>query len=520
MRIGTNHGSLSDRIMSYYGDSPRGMVESALEFARICRKHDYHNFLFSMKASNPVVMVAAYRLLAAQLKEQGDDWNYPLHLGVTEAGEGEDGRMKSAIGIGALLQDGLGDTIRVSLTEAPEEEIAPCSALAAYGMKAAELNKGVEPFEETHRSYFSFSRRSGQLPLQKDGDAIDFRGVLHRDGSVLMAVAPELLKTPEALYRALACKLAVGMPFKDLATADSILLEAAPAADDKEARLALKRLQEVGVGVLVPLAALEATPLPNAIALLSLDDVKQGKHSSLPEGAARFAVSVRGDEPLADLQSLVGLDAVLLLAHLPPQPADSKLSRVHAARRLFEFLQSNDVATPVIHHLAFEQGVSKDDLVLQAGAEAGALLVDGLGDGVLLQAPGHDMEFLRNTSFGMLQGCRMRNTKTEFVSCPSCGRTLFDLQEVTASIRERTSHLPGVAIAIMGCIVNGPGEMADADFGYVGGAPGKIDLYVGKEVVQRAIPMEEATDALIGLIKEHGRWVEPSKEEEEASVAA
>ncbi|CAI5518354.1 unnamed protein product [Closterium sp. Naga37s-1] len=623
MRIGTNHGSLSDRIMSYYGDSPRGMVESALEFARICRKHDYHNFVFSMKASNPVVMVAAYRLLAAQLRSAGPDWNYPLHLGVTEAGEGEDGRMKSAIGIGALLQDGLGDTIRVSLTEAPEEEIEPCSALANYGMRAAKLGKGVEDFEEKHRSYFEFSRRSGQLPLQKEGDAIDFRGMLHRDGSVLMSVDAAMLKNPEALYRALACKMAVGMPFKDLATVDSILLRQAPAADDKEARLALRRLQEVGVGVLVPVEALAAAPLPNAVALLSLEQAKLGVHKHLPQGAARFAVSVRGDESEEDLKALVGLDAVMLLAHVPPQAEDSTVSRVHSSRRLFEFLQSNNIMTPVIHHISFPEGTSKDDLVLQSGAEAGALLVDGLGDGVLLEAPSHDMEFLRNTSFGMLQGCRMRNTKTEFVSCPSCGRTLFDLQEVTASIRERTSHLPGVAIAIMGCIVNGPGEMADADFGYVGGAPGKIDLYVGKrdfgyvgrapgkidlyvskvralcwagwhgglhlggilagmvvgmvvgmvggkfvlcthpqcrimpsvpidaaefhpshsqlspppsfllphipphsippqttpshpnpsnpqqEVVQRGIPMEEATDALVKLIKDHGRWVEP-----------
>ncbi|CAI5984201.1 unnamed protein product [Closterium sp. NIES-65] len=520
MRIGTNHGSLSDRIMSYYGDSPRGMVESALEFARICRKHDYHNFVFSMKASNPVVMVAAYRLLAAQLRSAGPDWNYPLHLGVTEAGEGEDGRMKSAIGIGALLQDGLGDTIRVSLTEAPEEEIEPCSALANYGMRAAKLGKGVEDFEEKHRSYFEFSRRSGQLPLQKEGDAIDFRGMLHRDGSVLMSVDAAMLKNPEALYRALACKMAVGMPFKDLATVDSILLRQAPAADDKEARLALRRLQEVGVGVLVPVEALAAAPLPNAVALLSLEQAKLGVHKHLPQGAARFAVSVRGDESEEDLKALVGLDAVMLLAHVPPQAEDSTVSRVHSSRRLFEFLQSNNITTPVIHHISFPEGTSKDDLVLQSGAEAGALLVDGLGDGVLLEAPSHDMEFLRNTSFGMLQGCRMRNTKTEFVSCPSCGRTLFDLQEVTASIRERTSHLPGVAIAIMGCIVNGPGEMADADFGYVGGAPGKIDLYVGKEVVQRAIPMEEATDALVKLIKDHGRWVEPAQEEEAAQAVA
>ncbi|XP_008225831.1 PREDICTED: 4-hydroxy-3-methylbut-2-en-1-yl diphosphate synthase (ferredoxin), chloroplastic-like [Prunus mume] len=229
MRIGTNHGSLSDRIMSYYGDSPRGMVESAFEFARICQKLDYHNFLFSMKASNPVIMVQAYRLLVAEMYVQG--WDYPLHLGVTEAGEGEDGRMKSAIGIGTLLQDGLGDTIRVSLTEAPEEEIDPCRRLANLGKRAADLQQGVAPFEEKHRHYFDFQRRSGQLPMQKEGEEVDYRGVLHRDGSVLMSVSLNQLKTPELLYKSLAAKLVVGMPFKDLATVDSILLRQLPPVD-------------------------------------------------------------------------------------------------------------------------------------------------------------------------------------------------------------------------------------------------------------------------------------------------
>ncbi|PKI62615.1 hypothetical protein CRG98_017037 [Punica granatum] len=201
----------------------------------------------------------------------------------------------------------------------------------------------------------------------------------------------------------------------------------------------------------------------------------------------------------------------MLLHNLPV--SEDKVSRVHAARRLFEYLQENALEFPVIHHLDFPNGTHRDDLVIGAGTNAGALLVDGLGDGVLLEAPDQDFEFLRNTSFNLLQGCRMRNTKTEYVSCPSCGRTLFDLQEISAQIREKTSHLPGVSIAIMGCIVNGPGEMADADFGYVGGAPGKIDLYVGKTVVKRGIAMEHATDALIQLIKDHGRWVDPPVEE-------
>ncbi|KAK3442295.1 hypothetical protein EUGRSUZ_B02495 [Eucalyptus grandis] len=507
MRIGTNHGSLSDRIMSYHGDSPRGMVESAFEFARICRKLDFHNFVFSMKASNPVIMVQAYRLLLAEMNVQG--WDYPLHLGVTEAGEGEDGRMKSAIGIGTLLQDGLGDTIRVSLTEPPEEEIDPCRRLANLGMRAAELQKGVAPFEEKHRHYFDFQRRSGQLPMQKEGEEVDYRGVLHRDGSVLMSVSLNL-QAPENFYRSLATKLVLGMPFKDLATVDTILLRELPPVDDADARLALKRLIDVSMGVITPLSEQLTKPLPNAMVLVNLKELSSGAHMLLPEGT-RLVVSLRGDEPYKDLEILKSVDATMLLHNLPLN--EEKTSRVHAARRLFEYLQENALTFPVIHHLQFPDGTHRDDLVIGAGTNAGALLVDGLGDGVLIEVPDQDLEFLRNTSFNLLQGCRMRNTKTEYVSCPSCGRTLFDLQEISAEIREKTSHLPGVSIAIMGCIVNGPGEMADADFGYVGGAPGKIDLYVGKTVVKRAIAMEQATDALIQLIKDHGRWVDPPAEE-------
>ncbi|MQM09920.1 hypothetical protein Taro_042804 [Colocasia esculenta] len=483
MRIGTNHGSLSDRIMSYYGDSPRGMVESAFEFARICRKLDFHNFVFSMKASNPVIMAQAYRLLVAEMYVHG--WDYPLHLGVTEAGEGEDGRMKSAIGIGTLLQDGLGDTIRVSLTEPPEQEIDPCRRLANLGMEAANLQKGVVPFEEKHRHYFDFQRRNGQLPVQKEGEEVDYRGVLHRDGSVLMSVSLDKLQTPEVLYKSLGTKLVIGMPFKDLATVDSILLRQLPPVDDVDSRLALKRLIDISMGVLTPLSEQLTKPLPNAIVLVNLKELTSGAYKLLPEGS-RLAVSIRGDEPYQELDILKDAKDVTLLLH-NVLLTDKKISRVHAARR--------------------------DDVVIGAGSNAGALLVDGLGDGVLLEAPDQDFDFLRNTSFNLLQGCRMRNTKTEYVSCPSCGRTLFDLQEISAQIRERTSHLPGVSIAIMGCIVNGPGEMADADFGYVGGAPGKIDLYVGKSVVKRGIAMEHATDALIQLIKDHGRWVDPPTEE-------
>lgn len=339
---------------------------------------------------------------------------------------------------------------------------------------------------------------------------MDYRNVLHRDGSVLMSVTLDQLKNPEVLYRDLATKLIIGMPYKDLATVDTILLNKLPEVADRASRLAVKRLTDVGIGVLTPLAEQLANPLPHAMALATLDEIISGAHENLPAGT-RLAVTLRGDEPEEQLAKLKDLDLIMLLLYIPE--GDEKSSRVHASRRLFEYLQTNDINFPVIHHLKFPANTHRDDLVIKSGSEAGAMLVDGLGDGVLLEAADLDFDFLRNTSFGMLQGCRMRNTKTEYVSCPSCGRTLFDLQDVSAEIREKTDHLPGVSIAIMGCIVNGPGEMADADFGYVGGAPGKIDLYVGKEVVRRGIAMEKATNELIGLIKEHGRWVDPEPSE-------
>ena len=515
IRIGTNHGSLSARILSYYGDTPRGMVESAFEFATICREADYHNFLFSMKASNPLVMVQAYRLLAEEMYAKG--WDYPLHLGVTEAGEGEDGRMKSAIGIGALLMDGLGDTIRVSLTEDPEFEIDPCRRMAQLGKVADAESWGVPAFEE-HRDTHLFSRRVGTLPTAATGDAVDYSALLHRDGSVLSVVDVAELAQPELLYRKLGCKLAVGMPFKDIATSDSIVMYALPGADDVNGRRALRRLQEVGVHVLAPAQVLAADPLPDAVAIkqlaVAVSEASAGG-VQLPSGCTRFAVFVDGTDPDADLAALKTLGAEMALLKTAPG-----VSRVHASRRVFEVLQREGVAVPVIHHIAFPDGTGRDEVIIAAGAQVGALMVDGRGDGLAVECATEDLDFLRTTSFGLLQGCRMRNIKTEYVSCPSCGRTLFDLQDVTEQIRVKTGHLPGVSIAVMGCIVNGPGEMADADFGYVGGAPGKIDLYVGKEVVRRGIAMDGAPDELIELIKEYGRWQEPEVEEEDEAAAA
>jgi len=526
------------------------MVESAFEFADICRKHDYHNFVFSMKASNPLVMVAAYRLLAEEQYSRG--WDYPLHLGVTEAGEGEDGRMKSAIGIGSLLMDGLGDTIRVSLTEDPELEMDPCRRLANLGTDAARgTGVGVAAFADS-RDTHSYGRREAELPAQREGDSLDYRTVLHPSGSVFSAVTLADLDAPgaEATYRKLGAKMAVGIPIKDIATSDSVFLRELPPSGDADGRRALRRLQESGVHVVAPLEAAAADPMPGVIPVLPLSALAGGTSPTLPPGAERFAVRIDGTEA----------DAALVLALAPGQSAarspvfclldpEDQASRMHASRRVFEALRATGSRVPVIHHLRYsadgsaagaggsgsgsgaldgnggnaaagaaDERAARDAVVIATGSRCGGLLVDGLGDGVLIEARGMDLDFLRTTSFGLLQGCRMRNIKTEFVSCPSCGRTLFDLQEVTEEIRQKTGHLPFVTIAVMGCIVNGPGEMADADVGYVGGAPGKIDLYVGKEVVRRGIPMEGASDALVQLIKDIGKWVDKDAEEEGADV--
>ncbi len=395
MRIGTNHGSLSDRVMNRFGDSPEGMVESAFEYARICRKYDYHDLIFSMKSSNPKVMVAAYRLLVEKMQEMG--WDYPLHLGVTEAGAGKEGRIKSAMGIGSLLLDGLGDTIRFSLTEDPWEEIAPARELASWAEnRAGRVGAFVSPL-----------RIPPEIPAP-----------LHRDGSVVLRVKPEQVEK-EDFFQQVGCEMQLGRPVKGELAADAIV------ADFKHPKL--ETLAKLGIPTL-----------------------------------DRFLLSVSKTPHLA-------------------------------ARTYFEEQRPQD---PVILDFPYEGP-------MQAAASYGSLLCDGLGEGIVLP-----LEAGLETGFMILQAARMRASTTEFISCPGCGRTLFDLQEVAGRIRDQTGHLPGVKIAIMGCIVNGPGEMADADFGYVGSLPGKIDLYVGKERVEKHIPMEVADERLIELIKAHGRWID------------
>lgn len=492
MRIGTNHGSLSDRIMNRYGDTPKGMVEAAFEFARVCRKYNYHDIIFSMKSSNPQVMVQAYRLLVAEMMKVG--WDYPLHLGVTEAGEGEDGRIKSAMGIGALLLDGIGDTIRVSLTEDPWYEMDPCQRLVALA-KSYE-GRGIEPFEELSRDFQSIQKRGVNLPKNVS---------LHRDGTVMVPIKTVDLYQ-SSLLKNLGCEGPGGKPKLKMDSADHIVLTHLP--KDEAGMTLLTHLRELGIGIASPHYQ------PNGLLIRTLSQAIDEFHMRMQ--TKRFAISFanQAEPPLAVIVSHDNpsewdalkkiLPAVIFLS---PAGAD----RLHLPRKFFEWLNQEKINIPVI--LNFSYQCSKEDLVIHAATECGALLCDGLGEGILFEGP-YEISFLRNLSFGILQAARMRTSKTEFISCPSCGRTLFDLQDVSRRIRERTAHLPGVKIAIMGCIVNGPGEMADADFGYVGSKAGKIDLYVGKQCVEKDIDFADADDRLVALIKAHGKW----KEKEESAL--
>ena len=423
MRIGTNHGSLSDRIMNRYGDSPLGMVESALEFARIARDLDYHAFIFSMKSSNPKVMINAYRLLVARLNEEGPDWNYPVHLGVTEAGEGEDARIKSAIGIGSLLADGIGDTIRVSLTEDSPHEIPVATALVAN------INETSKPQHRTPNVELSFDpfsyQRRATITLERDG--------VQLGGEELLRVVVR-----QANFDKIAHKIDKMGDYKPEIVYENAQIQEVDPRDDKA--------------------------------------IEQLNKNSAPQ-----FVTVREDVDLPVIAAFRLLAAKLQPQH--PILLKDEGGRVKGEGRDF------------LHTL------------LIAATNIGSLLCDGIGDAVLVQgekAPGQALRL----SYNILQAAGSRIFKTDYVACPSCGRTLFNLQSTTAKIKAATSHLKGVKIAIMGCIVNGPGEMADADFGYVGGAPGKVNLYVGKTPVKFNIPEAEAVDRLKDLIREHGKWIE------------
>lgn len=483
MRIGTNHGSLSDRIMSHYGDTPRGMVESAMEFIRMCEDQNYYNLVISMKASNTQVMVQAYRLLVATMVKEG--MNYPLHLGVTEAGDGEDGRIKSAVGIGALLEDGLGDTIRVSLTEDPEFEAPVAKALALrYENRAlvTDLSAEREKIRIQDLPYhpYEYNRRQTK-PVQHIGG--------HHHPVVMLDVSKENLKDPYFLS-AVGYKYSAGLDKYNMADQACDLVYLGDGLPSFSFPGNLKQIYnyQTWLGLadknnchpLLPFSDYEKTELKD-------------EHLNL--------VSIDAVEALNANLEILGENVVLVLE-------TNAIHGMAAQRELFVKLLKDKIQIPVIIKRAYPE-LHADDLMLYAATDLGALFTDGLGDGVWINAAETvGLSLVNSTSFGILQATRTRISKTEYISCPSCGRTLFDLQETTQLIRSRTDHLKGIKIGIMGCIVNGPGEMADADYGYVGTGPGKITLYRGKEVVKKNVNASRALDDLIELIREDGNWVE------------
>jgi len=490
MRIGTNHGSLSDRILSRYGDTPFGMVESALEFLRIAEDLNYYNIVLSMKASNTQVMVQAYRLLVQRLQEEGLK-PYPLHLGVTEAGDGEDGRIKSAVGIGTLLEDGLGDTVRVSLTEEPEFEIPVAQALVQrYNNRAG--HAPIPAVQQYPIDPYAYSRRTSHEVLNIGGKNVP-RVVA--DVRPLEATAYKDLKGIGHFYLPEPDKWAMNDTGADFVYSGS---------------QPVPFMLPNGLKEIIDAPAWQAAGMP--VEKYPLFDVAGYLGAGQTHSQANF-VQVSLPQATEALYTALAQDttAVVVLntqnAHAMPEQ-----------RRFFVELLNRGITAPVVIMRNLPD-LDDDKLPLFAATDAGGLLVDGLGDGILLGTSQNTLgstaqrqalvKGYNQTAFGILQAARTRMTKTEYISCPSCGRTLFDLQETTAMIRNRTDHLKGVKIGIMGCIVNGPGEMADADYGYVGSGKGKITLYRGQDVVKRSVPSEQAVDELIELIKEDGLWLEP-----------
>lgn len=475
MRIGTNHGSLSDRILSRYGDTPEGMVESAMEFLRICLKHDYTDVVISMKASNTLVMVEAYRLLVSTM--QAENNRFPLHLGVTEAGDGEDGRIKSAVGIGTLLEDGIGDTIRVSLTEAPEEEIPVAKKLLEkfnsknysniFGLSNYSNQSPFNPFERTRR-------KSNQIMNIGDHSV----PVVIGDLSSVDIIKPSHLFGFGYSYSVPLDKWTFGDAASDyLYIGDRVL--------------GFERPGTCGIIVNYSTWNKHYKNKDGYFPLVSKDELfsYKGKTPCFVEHSAENSEDYLVNYP----------NAIILLA-------TSFDNKVQLYRKSYLNFAKLGINNPVIL-LSSPKTEDSETYQLWSSSELGACLIDGFGDGVMLTGK-QSSQLQTSTAFGILQATRTRISKTEYISCPSCGRTLFDLQETTAKIRAKTSHLKGVKIGIMGCIVNGPGEMADADYGYVGTGPGKIHLYKEREVVRKNVPEEEAVDALIELIKEHGDWVD------------
>ena len=478
MRIGTNHGSLSDRIMNRYGDTPLGMVESALEFARICEIHNYHNLVFSMKASNPIVVVQAYRLLVKKMIEE--KMNYPLHLGVTEAGDGEDGRIKSALGIGTLLYEGLGDTIRVSLTEPPEKEIPVAKRLVD---RYSDYKLDTTAKFNIYNSHFKLRKTNTVLNIGgKNVPRViaDLSFKKHISRSDLSNLGYSYLKEDDK------------WGISDFAC-DYIYIGN----------------NEIDFNIPGTLGIIQNLNVWNKndrhYPLISLDDFKNQKISS----KLKFL-----DFKIRDINELP-IDKITNDSSLVILSQSKDRFDIVNQKKLFRKLLDKKCKVPVILSSFYKDSLESLKIQLHSTIDIGSLLIEGFGDGVFIVNNNTDnTKYLNSTSFGILQASRRRISKAEYISCPSCGRTLFDLQDTTAMIRSKTDHLKGIKIGIMGCIVNGPGEMADADYGYVGTGVGKISLYRGQKMVKNSIDSKFAAEALINLIKEDGNWIEPKKEEQ------
>ena len=477
MRIGTNHGSLSDRILSRYGDTPKGMVESALEFIRICRKHDYHNIVISMKASNTIVMVHAYRLLVNEMIKEG--MKYPLHLGVTEAGEGEDGRIKSAVGIGTLLSEGIGDTIRVSLTEAPEHEMPVAQKILDH-FKNIHNHKKIAETKQHQIDYFQYEKRK----------TFQVENIGNKNVPIVISDLSNRKKITQATFFSLGYRYSVPLDKWHISEMASDFIYIGENEINFEIPGTLRIISNYSSWI----KHKKGFPIFN---LKEYEKIKDFSETLNFLKIYDHEITPSSIDILKNNKSLV----IFL--------ESENINCIAAMRKFFFELMEEKIENPIIISRKYEFN-DDEQLQISGSIDIGSLLIDGLGDGICISSNNCSNKMLNSISFGILQASRTRISKTEYISCPSCGRTLFDLQETTAKIRKVTDHLKGVKIGIMGCIVNGPGEMADADYGYVGTGPGKITLYKEKTVVKKNVPESEAVDALIDLIKENGDWVDKS----------
>ena len=477
MRIGTNHGSLSDRILSRYGDTPKGMVESALEFIRICRKHDYHNIVISMKASNTRVMVYAYRLLVNEMIKEG--MKYPLHLGVTEAGEGEDGRIKSAVGIGTLLSEGIGDTIRVSLTEAPEHEMPVAQKILDH-FKNIHNHKKIAETKQHQIDYFQYEKRK----------TFQVENIGNKNVPIVISDLSNRKKITQATFFSLGYRYSVPLDKWHISEMASDFIYIGENEINFEIPGTLRIISNYSSWI----------KHKNGFPIFNLKEYEKIKDFS---ETLNFLKIYDHEITPSSIDILKNNKSLVIFLE------SENINCIAAMRKFFFELMEENIENPIIISRKYEFN-DDEQLQISGSIDIGSLLIDGLGDGICISSNNCSNKMLNSISFGILQASRTRISKTEYISCPSCGRTLFDLQETTAKIRKVTDHLKGVKIGIMGCIVNGPGEMADADYGYVGTGPGKITLYKEKTVVKKNVPESEAVDALIDLIKENGDWVDKS----------